>query len=299
MNNWLLFTLIAPVFWGATNVLDGFVRKKYIQNDFYLSLFSSLFKLPLVLLLFFFYDFQFPETSIFLQMMLAGLLWGAPLFLYFQAFDHDDASNIAIYAQLLPIPTLILANIFLGEVLTTSQFIGFALMLFGGVLAATKKTSTKFHLSRGLLYMSIAVTVWAASDVYFKHLAVDFENYISAFTVFLFGSFLSGFFVFFMPINGYKDRNFKKFFKPAGIAFLMISIISAVIGSLSFSYALTLGKASLTTLATGLQPLFAIVWAIILKKMLQPVESDKLNTQIIILKIISLALLIGGLTLIQ
>lgn len=299
MNNWLIFALIGPFFWAATNVLDGFIRKKYIQNDYYLSLFAPLFKLPLVLLLFFFCDFQFPEASIFLQMILAGLLWGAPVFLYFQAFEHDEASNIAIYIQLLPIPTLILANIFLGEVLTTIQFIGFTLMLFGGLLAATKKTSTKFHLSRGLLYLSIAVTVWAASDVYFKHLAVDFENYISAFTVFLFGSFLSGFFMFFMPINGHKDRNFKKFFKPVGITFLMISIILAMIGSLSFSYALTLGKASLTTLATGLQPFFAIAWAIVLKKMLQPVESDKITAQIIILKIISLALLIGGLTLIQ
>lgn len=299
MNLWLFYSLLGVALWSAPNVLDNYVRTHYIKNDFYLSLISSLLKLPILILIFVFVDFQMPSTLVFWQMFGAGLVWGSSLFLYFKAFDYDDSSNIAIYIQLLPIPMLILAHFMLGESLTTHQFIGFVVMLCGGILAAMKKIDSRFHISKALLFIGLVDFVWAFTDVAFKGLVPSFSNYFSAFGVYLLGGFASSFVIPFMPIPGRSSRPIMKNINLHGVLFLALSSTFAICGTLIFSYALTLGKASLTALASGLQPIFVILWGLIFAKLLKGLKSDTLTPEAIKLKFISLAILFVGLILIQ
>ncbi len=299
MNNWILLSLLGVALWSAPNVLDNYVRSNYIKNDFYLTLISSLLKLPVLLLIFAFTDFHFPPTAIFLQLFFAGLVWGCSLFFYFKAFDYDDSSTIAIYIQLLPIPTLLIANLMLGEVLTTQQFIGFIIMLLGGVLASMKKVNMRFHLSKAFFFIGLTDFLWAFSDVSFKALEPSFENYFSAFCVYLFGSFAASMIIPFMPIPGRESRPIMKNLNWPGVLLILLSTTLAVLGTVLFAYALTLGKASLISLAAGLQPIFVIIWGLIFAKMLKGLKSDKLTPEVIKLKLISITILFIGLLLIQ
>ncbi len=299
MNNWLIFALSAPLLWGFTNVVDSVIRRKYLHSEFALTWFFAIFRLPFVLLIFAFTGIQIPDTVSVFFLFLAGAFWTIPFSLYYKAMENEEASRVALLLQMTPLFTLVIAFFLLGERLTLTQLPAFVLLILGGGLASLKRLEKTWHFSKAFWLIALATLLWAFSDVLFKKFEASFTHFLPAFAIYFFGSFVVALFMI-LPARGraklagqFKDLPGRAW------AFLIFSLVAGIFGSLSFAYALTLGKASLTSVLIGTQPLFVLGLGLLMALFISEIRKEELSKEALLVKGISFFLLMGGLVLLE
>lgn len=296
MNTWLFFALTAPFLWGMTNLADAAIRRHFVKNDLAFNWFAAASRLPLLLVLFWWgWPWVFPSPANVLLLLAGGFLWMAPTWLYFKAIHFEEPSRVALLLQLVPLFTLPFAFLLLGEKLAGGEIGAFALLILGGIFAAMKRFEGRWHLSKALPLMALAIALWSFSDVLFKKIEPAFPDFFTAFTVYLLGSFL--FCVPFMITRKKREETFGHFKNlPLRAWVLLVGTQAAGIGgSAAFAYALTLGKASLTTVLIGLQPLFVFGIGLLLKSWVIEIPREDLSGSSLFWKSLSLALVLAGL----
>lgn len=295
MSSWLFFGLLAPILWGLSNTLGGAVRRKYVKNDYALTWFVGLMRLPFVLVLLLIHPVHFEITASSLMLMLAGVLWVVPFILYYYALNFEEPSRIALYLQFVEIFTLVLSFFLLHERLTQNQWLAFVLLFSGGVLAAFKKLKEKWHFSKMIILIAIGCIFWALSDVLFRKYSLSIGDFWTSFSWYFIGSFLvaipmllfqrrgNGFFGHFrgLPLRGY--------------VLLFADQIIGTGGSVMFAYALHSGLASLTAVLQAVQPLSAFCFALFLPYLIPEIDHENRSQSTLILKGISFLLILGGL----
>ncbi len=295
MSSWLLFSILAPLFWGLSNPLDSALRRHFIKNDFVLTWLLLLGRLLLAGLLVLLWDVDLVWNMKALALMLAGFLLTIPFILYFRALEFEETSRVIIFTQMGPIAVFLLAYIFLGETLTFLQLMAFFSILVGGTLAAFKKSEQKWHFSKAFGLIAVASLMWSTSDVAFKYLEPFFADFKSAFVVYFFGGGLPALFVFLMP----KKLQLIKHHL-SGLAFrawsiLVVTFTSGLLGSIFVAYALTMGKASLTVVFAGMQPLFAFLFGLLFVTFIKEVPKESVTKMDVLLKSSALVLIFVGL----
>jgi len=295
MNSWLLFALLAPFLWGFTNVIDGALRRHFVKNDVALMWMMAFLRLPFVIIFFLVFGIEIPSTSVILFIFLAGVLWTFPFVFYYKAIELEDPSRIALMMQLVPFFTLLIAFFAIQETLTASQGIAFVFLITGGAIAAVKRLKGAWHLSKAFFLMALATFLWASSDVLFKKFELSFSSFFTAFGIYFFGSFLISAIMLYHPHS--RQKILKHFTKLPARAWLMIvsTAVAGVAGSMTFAYALTLGKASLTSVLIGVQPLFVLGLGLLLAPFIHEIRKEDLSKQALLFKGISFALVIIGL----
>lgn len=295
MNLWLLFGLLAPILWGISNVLGSGVRRKYVKNDYALTWFLALMRLPFVIVLLIINPIEFEISVNTLMLMAGGALWVFPFVLYYYSLNWEEPSRVALYLQFVQIFTLILGYFWLNERLTDTQWLAFALLFFGGILAAFKHSGGKWHFSKTIILIAIACVSWALSDVIFRKYATDLGDFWTAFSWYFIGSFLVG--IFMIPFNR-GGNGFLSHFKglpTRAYVLLFADQLIGTVGSVFFAFALYLGKVSLTAVMQAIQPLSAFVAALVLPMFIPEIEREEKSRNTIILKGASFILILGGL----
>ena len=295
MSAWFFAALASPLLWAFTNVADAGIRQNYVRSDLAMTWYVALVRLPIAILIIAILANHDIWTLDSLYMLLAGLAWTAPIMFYFRAIKSEDPSNIALLVQMLPIYTLLIAFILLDEILSTTQLTAFVFILVGGGLAALKRLGQKWHFSSAFWWITLANVMWATSDVLFKMLETRFENFWIAFALYFLGGTLL---VFLIPLLPNRKNLIFRHFKgiPLKIWGLMtFSNLMGFSGSLTFAYALTLGKASLTAVMLGFQALFAFIFGLFLYKIFPGMPRETLKKDKILIKGLSLIIILTGL----
>ncbi|PIZ73267.1 hypothetical protein COY07_02160 [Candidatus Peregrinibacteria bacterium CG_4_10_14_0_2_um_filter_43_11] len=295
MSTWLFFALLSPFLWAVTNVLDGAIRHHFVQDDFALAWWIAVTRLPFIILLLVLGNFDFSfQLSDMLWMLFGGVFWVAPGILYFRSIHLEDPTRVALMFQIIPIFGLTLSYFILGETLTSVQAIAFVILMLGGILAALKRIDKKWHISSAFFLMILATFLWSVSDVIFKKYEPAFANFYTAFAIYFTGSFFASFFFAHTPK---KIRHLiQAFHVPLrGWAFLVMTQLLGISGALTFAYALTLGKVSLTVVLIGTQPLFVFTFGLFLSRFLKEVKPEPMTKRILFFKGLSFALVMLGL----
>jgi len=276
-SEWLFFALASPLLWAFTYILDSAVRRCHIKNEWVMTWVASVIRLPIILLFFIFFGFEFPGWFG-VGMILAGLLWTLMFVPYLKALELEEASRVALFISLLPIFAFIFGTLLLGETLTSSQGVAFVLIFFGGALAAIKRLKGLWHFSRAFWLMLVASAFWALSDVLFKQFSVEFSGFMPAFALFLAGGILTGVL---LPLSPSIRRALKTFshtkISPKAWAMLLASSLIGIMGSLSFAYALIIGKVALTSVLAQIQPLFVFIFTLLLSRFLKDVSPEEVT----------------------
>lgn len=298
MNLWFFLALLTPFFWGFSNAMDTAVRRHFLKSNLAATVFLACTRLPLILAFFLIFPPQNLSASAVLWMIFGGLIWMAPFILYYRSMAFEEASRVVLLLQLDSLFILIFAFFMIGERLSMGQIPAFILLLAGGVLAALKPSDHHgWRFSKAFIFMLLAGISWSLSDVIFKKFEPAFPNFWSAFSWYLLGSFLIG------PL-ALLTKNMRHELKTAftgvtrrGWFLLIVNQISGLGGTMLFAYALTLGKASLTSVFLGVQPLFSFIWTLILPRIIPEVEREDTHARILFFKAIAFVLIIGGLIL--
>jgi len=140
LNTWLIFALIALLFWGFFSAAQK-VATNYISAEWsYLSFIGSSILISVVFIAFGYVDFDFNNQSLIVG-SLAGMLNGLGVLASFVAYSSQGkASKVTTIAGALqPVFTIALAILFLGERLSMIETIGISLAILGSFFLSVEK----------------------------------------------------------------------------------------------------------------------------------------------------------------
>jgi transporter family protein len=138
--------------WGIYDFLGGVFAK---QIGPFKSLFwSQLAGLLSVFLLLFVFpsSFKLPFLTVIL-FPIAAILYSAGYLFFFKGFELGDVSTVAATMNLWPVFTMLIAFLFMGQRLTTTQTRGVFMVITGVTLASLNWSEIRdhgFHLSSGV-----------------------------------------------------------------------------------------------------------------------------------------------------
>jgi drug/metabolite transporter (DMT)-like permease len=140
LNSWLIFALIALLFWGLFSAAQK-VSTNYISAEWsYLSFIGSSILISLIFIIFGYVDFDF-NTQTLVVGSLAGMLNGLGVLSSFVAYGSEGkASKVTTIAGALqPVFTIALAILILGERLSMIETIGISLSILGSFFLSVEK----------------------------------------------------------------------------------------------------------------------------------------------------------------
>ena len=145
---WLIFALVALVFWGLFSAAQK-VTTNYISAEWsYLSFIVSSVSISIGFGVFGLVDFKFTTQTLWVG-SLAGMLNGLGVLASFAAYSAEGkASKVtAIAGALQPVFTIILAITFLREKLGLVEFVGIGLAIVGSLLLSVEKQKEELSIS--------------------------------------------------------------------------------------------------------------------------------------------------------
>ena len=225
-----------------------------------MSIFSAIVGLIVGMVLWITTGFPVLSTRDTILMILTGAtsVWGATL--YFQLMSLTDASKVIIILQTIPVFTLVMSFIFLGDRITLPQLVGFVLIMGASLLASGEKDGLlKIKLDKIFWLMVGSNLLFAISWVLFKFV-VEQNSFIKLISFENFGWALGGglLLVVFPAIRKSFLTTAKSLPKFAmGLIFgnEILFVVSKLIGFLAVS----LGPVSLVSVLSGSQVFFGVL----------------------------------------
>ncbi|MCX6752004.1 MAG: EamA family transporter [Candidatus Nomurabacteria bacterium] len=297
---WFLIALITPVSHSIANFVDKILLSKYFSNfSLYVfmiySAITSIILLPIFLIFGGTGILQVPFYDIAI-LTIAGICEAGAIYFYLVALNKEDASVVVPFFQLIPVASFILSRIILGETLSTSQMIGSLVIISGAaILSIEIEEGKKIRFRRYVVLSMVAMAVLMAfAGVLFKFVALSNNFWLSNFWE-TFGFALFGTIVFFIKK---RDRNVFfdsiKMHKSEIILSVMLSEIFTLGGNVALNYAFLLAPIALARTVEGYQPIFVLIFGIIITKMFPKVLQEKTHWKHLVPKILAILIIFIG-----
>ena len=291
---WVFFALTATFAWALANILDKVLRTKYLKDSIALTASFGLYStiLSFILLLF----IGIPSIPILhsAAAFTAGVLLVLGFILYLKALSIEEASRVIPLWHLSPIFTLILAVIFLNEILTPLKYAAFASICLGGILISTRKSGNTFHLSPAISLMLLSSLFVAVSDVLIKF-AYTTGIFWQTFFMVYFGGSIGSLALFIFP-NARKNvlRAFISY-KHIIALILLLDVLLGLSGQVFFNKAISLGPVTLVSVFISFQSLFVLLIAAFLSAKFPLFIKEAIDAKTIGTKLLAIILMAFGL----
>jgi len=290
--SWLIFAIFATALYGASNFIDKFLIEKRVKDPILLTIFGGIIVFIAGALIFLIAGFQkFTLLQIF-ALLVSGVLSEIALIPYYKALSSEDASRIVSFFQIIPVFVLVLSYIFLGETLVLKQYLGFFFILVGGFILSIKKVGLKtLNLRKSLPYVMLASLIWAVSFVIFKFVAIK-TNFWNTIGYEFFGVSIGAGILFLF----YRKRFLSEFKIVRLNTWGIITINETVyfIGRLCGFYAIVLGPIALVSVISGIQPIFALFYGLILSVWFPKIVKEDIARSTLALKIMAIIIIFAG-----
>ena len=295
---WVILAILATFFWACTNIFDKILRTKYLKHSIALTASFGIFGLLFSTLLFPFVGIPTIPIQNLVAAFVAGISVTYAIIFYIRALSLEEASRVVPLWHLAPVFTLVLAVIFLNEILTPLKYYGFTLILLGGFLISTRHVETRFHLSPAVVFMLLSSILVATGDVLMKF-ALSTGIFWQTFFVFYSGVSLGNISLFILPT---VRKNFKKIQplrKNNFIFVLFLSVLAGSSGQILFNNALLTAPVTLLSVFVSFQSLFVLILSTFLSLKFPKLIREHVDVKTVGTKIIAIFLMAAGLFLIS
>lgn len=304
--SWILIAIIAYFILAIVNMADKFLLDKILPSaKTYTFLVGVLGLLILVIAPWF---LEWPGLYLFLLNIIIGALLPLALILLYTALRLGDASKIiTITGGSVPIFTIFLSFIILGERFTGMQYIAFFYLIFGTLIISYfpsghelwTKVMVWFGFDnlkrlRAVLIAILSAFIFGLFFIGSKYLYNN-QEFISAFIWIRVGSFISV--LFFLLHKSSRKEIFKSIKKLKGksrVIFLSNQGLAAF-GFFLQNYAIALGSVALVNALQGIQYVFLLILASLITIFYPKVLKEKISKFIILQKLVAIGLISFGL----
>lgn len=296
--SWIFWAILNPIFFNSSNYIEKFLIDKRIKNPVTLTILGGLvyFLVGVCILI--------PQKNLLIPLpqlvalIIAGILLQFYLLPFYKALALDETSRITPFFEFIPVLSLIMGFFFLGQKLSPQQLMGFIAILMGGFIVGSEKFEKGiFNPRKSMWYMLLACLMYATLVILFQFVVIQ-QNFWVSFGYKSVGAGLGSLLLFLYP-------PFRKDFLAEGKSLLqtsyhMLFINQAfiVFGEFAESFALTMASAALVTIVEGTQSIFALITGIILSLWFPHLIKEDLSKGTLFVKILAIAIIIGGVFLI-
>ncbi len=315
---WLLASISAYFINAGVYVADKFLLTKKIHSSIAYAFYVGIWSVFNIVLLFF--SPWLPNMNELVIDLLAGFLFLVTLVFWYKALHQSEATRVVpIVGALVPIFSFILSFAFLGETLTKQQFMGFFVLIGGGVLISIKQT--KLHIyqkvmdrimgiygdilgeiharyrptSRLIIHSVVSAVFFAAYYVLMKYIYLN-QPFIGSFVFSRLGSFIGVLLMLFVPDWRYviieQQRGTKT---PKNLFFFLVIRLMAAAAFIMLNWSISLGNVALINSLQGIQYLFLFVIVLIISARFPSILKENLGGGILVQKIIGTLLVSLGL----
>jgi len=296
---WFFIALGAPFLWALVNISDQYLVEKYStgrRGSGGLVLFSSLIGIFVAVVIGIFQSglFAIPTLDKAL-LIITGVITIAWVVLYLFALEIEDVSSVVPWFLTVPIFGYIIGYIFLGETLSTQQFIGSLVVLAGVALISIDFSGqTKKFKWRPAMYMLVACLLIAIAGVIFKYVTIGENFWVSSFWEYV---GLGGFGILIYIFVPRFREEFMLMNRQGGTKIFVLNTASEVltiIGNLLTNFAILLAPVAMVYLVSSFQPAIVLLLTLFATKFFPNIAKEDLKKSILLPKIIAIMVTIIG-----
>ena len=292
--NWVFLVISANLIWAVCSIIDKIIiSKEHIRNPFVFSIVNG-FYVFLIVPLIFVYSISMPPLKELIVPISAGMLYIGVVIPYYRALEYDEVSKIAILFQLSPIFVLMISIFTIGEDISLYNYMGFFMLVFGGVLVSLKREMGSFKLGRGFYLMALAAFLSAVSIILTKITFMK-QDYWTGFFWIRFGSLIAVLIIFLS--SGYRRMIIGTFKGLHNNIKMLISwkAIMDIFALAAINYALFLGSPSLVSaLGEAVYPFFVFIIALALSYALPHILKEEADRKSLLIKSCALIIIVIG-----
>ncbi len=295
--NFLLVSAVAYIFNAGALLVDKILLKKSFPNPIVYTFYVNILQLFVLLLIPF--GFHFNLDSAAFWAIISGIVGVGALYAFFSSLRVNDASTVGpIVGVLNPLFALILGGLFLHQILTSTQYLAFFILLIGALVLTFNLWGHTFKFGTKFIWMALAGFLFGLSYVLLRE-------------AFLHSSFINGLIfsrvaaglialIFLLFPNIRKDI-FASKSSPAGFssrATLILMGLGQIMGAASgllITFGVSLASPALINSLFGVQYLTILVAALFLAKKHPQLLGEHLSKKIVVEKLIGAVILSIGL----
>lgn len=304
--NWLVIAIFAYLILALVNLADKFLLDKIVPSAKTYTFLVSV--LGLIVLIVAPWALNWPGWSWFLIDILVGALFPLALLLLYRALKLGDTSKIIpLVGGAIPIFTISLSILFLGDSFSFKQWIAISLLLVGTVLMALMPAGhslwsqmmlwfglTKQRNREAIITAIAAGLIFALFFVGTKY-TYQTQEFLSAFIWVRIGTFLAGLsLLLFSESRREIFKGIKKLKNSKGLLLFANQAIAAI-GFLLQNYAIFLGSVALVNALQGVQYAFLLVLGALISVFYPNLLKENISAKVIIQKFIAVIFISIGL----
>ncbi len=297
--NWFFIAILGPFFWSLSNHIDKFLLSKHLKGvgKEALVLYSTLFGLVVLPVAYFFNQNIFSIGIINVGILIiAGCLSSLAIYLYLYALEENEASLVVPFWQTIPVFGFVLGFLFLGETLTSNQYIGSCIVIFGAVILSLEITELKkVRVKRKIALLMLSSSLFfALYETLFKVVAMSGGFWVSTFWQY------TGLFIFGVMLFSSRKKyrvDFLFLIKKHNWRLFCINIANegvTVIGNTFYNFSLLLAPLALVMVTTGYQPVFVFLEGIALTLLFPHITKETTSFKHIAHKVFSIVIVLIG-----
>ena len=298
---WLFIALLGNAMLAVVAIIDKFILSKSVSKPIVFVFYSTIFVLPVFLLL----PFGISMPSVWTEYVLfcvSGFCFAFGLWTLYIAIQESEISHVGpLIGAVMPFFILFLSRIFLGEQLGAYAILAAVVLIIGSLVISVdlKEKDRGWHsaMSWGIL----AGFLFAVSHVISKH-AYDAYGFYSGFVLTKLPIGIFGGILLLSPsvraLFHKKEKTLVDKARSKKLFFLVVGDITlGVIGSTLIQYATALGSVTLVNALAGAQYAMLIVFVAFISKFFPRILKETFTKKEIIQKITAVGIISGGLAL--
>ena len=227
-------------------------------------------------------------------LLASGALFQFALIPYYWSLEQEDASRIVPLFQVIPILTLVLSAIFLGEQLLPRQFLGFCIILIGGIAVSLERGARGVRrVRKAFWWMMLSSLLYTLPIIMFKSVSTN-DDFWHALSFESFGSALGAVLLAFVP--AYRKHFLQAIQNAKTSTWFSISINEMLDlgGRVALFFASTLAPLALVTVVGAVQPLFVLLIGLGLTLFFPKIIKEDIRSAVIALKVSASLVVFAG-----
>ncbi|PIR93977.1 hypothetical protein COT97_03695 [Candidatus Falkowbacteria bacterium CG10_big_fil_rev_8_21_14_0_10_39_11] len=284
---WVLFTLIAMLFWTAVNILDKYIVSHELRDPI---LTTTIFGVTLYLLFIIFAVLSGTITtsiSVIILSLVAGICYTIALLGYYYSMQRLEVSRFVPILAVEPLVISILAFIFFAEKFSWVAYLGILFIVAGSILISHEKASQKKHSKKILLLAFLAMAVFAI-----RNLLIEAATLVETVPTVMFWFGVGGIIIPIGLIIFHHPHLREKAEK--GVQHLIVTGILSAMAMIFFTKAISVGPITLVVAFISTKPLLVFIVATLLSFLHPKILRERISTSILLKKSLATAFIVAG-----
>lgn len=290
----IIFAILSGAIFGVTNYIDKFLLEKHNISPTVITIYGGLFAFITGLIILLITGFYPLDLRSLLILLTSGFLTAIYLLPYYKALTLDETSLVIPLLQTYPVFVLILGFMLLGETFSFRQYLGSFLMILAGILLSVKTIKGKiFKLRKSFFYIMLSAFLFAVAQILYK-LGVTEVPFWNTIPYEGFGIALGALVVFLFKNNKEVFKKETKKLKRQVFLFIGINEFFYILARYTGYFAISLISVGLVSVLAGFQPLFTLIYGIILSLWFPYIIKEVITKKTLGLKLALILMIIAG-----